>query len=49
MLLSNSQTVLKNNITGGFYLEDNRSKFGTLVLMRNATGISAEENNNLAL
>jgi hypothetical protein len=34
---------------GVFYLEDNRSKFGTLVLMRGLTNIGAEENNNLAV
>jgi len=32
-----------------FYLEDNKSKFGTLVLMRNQLTLSDEENNNLAV
>ena len=34
---------------GNFYLEDNRSKFGTLVLLRSMTSVGTDENNNLAV
>ncbi|KAM3145615.1 hypothetical protein pb186bvf_002389 [Paramecium bursaria] len=34
---------------GGFVIEDQKSKFGTLVLMKGATPLSVDQNNNIAI